>query len=151
MNEPVKRRVGRPSKKEQRAADRPNRIPVSAARDKLGVFGKDPNKYYRWVKDKDLDGERLFIFQQAGYQFVKPEEVSVSKTDIHQSEDHGSVIRKSAGQGEYHYLMSLDKDWRESDLEEKSQKVQEQLQDIYPDMDDGYYGDIKLRRGRDFS
>lgn len=144
----VDRKVESPSKNQSRASRPRKRVPVSGFRDILTVLGKDPDYEYRWVKDGDERGQRIWRFQQAAYDFVRDDDVEGIGADyVYKSEDLGSIIRVPAGKnepGQYLYLMKIPKEFYDEDQAEKEEQVKrkEQLtvREREPGMDDGQYG-----------
>lgn len=147
VEQPVKRKRGRPRKDETRAVSRPERVPVSGNRDILTVRGKNPEYHYRWVKDTDEDGQRILKFRNAGYEFCGSDEgLQVGQNMVFKSENVGSIVRKPAGSGEYFYLMRIYKEWYEEDQAAKQREIDAMDAQIKrprnPDNagDDGQYG-----------
>lgn len=123
-----KRKVGRPRKDETRAqstGSRPvDRVPVQGFRDKLTVDGLDSNYVYRWILDKDENGQRIEQCKAAGYEFVRGEDgVKIGQSSVHKSESMGSIFRISEPDGSYLYLMRTLKEYYEEDQAAKNAEV----------------------------
>ena len=129
MNESVntpKRKRGRPPKNQTRAASeaRPReRIPVSGHRDILTVLGKDPDFAYRWVGDVSEDGQRIYRFKMAGYDFAPADELKIGTHMVYKTENIGSIIRTPAGgrgSGGFLYLMRILQEFADEDAAKKA-------------------------------
>ena len=143
----------RPQKKDTRA-QRPSRTPVSGFRDKLTVSGKDPNFMYRWVADYSEDGQRIWAFDEAGYEFVKSDEVEgVGQNHVYESSNVGSIVRRPSGDGRYLYLMKVPREFYEETQQMKEEQLRQMERDIErqrdENTDDGMYGRAKLSRSLD--
>lgn len=141
MEGQVKRGRGRPRKEvaavvAEQVVVRPKRTPVSGSRDVLAVqLRKDVRSRFspRWVKDVDVNGSRVLRFLNAGYTFVRAEEVdSVGAESVQKASDVGNVIRVPAGKEYtasgapmYLYLMKIPKEFYEEDQSAKQQKISE--------------------------
>lgn len=143
------RKVESPSKNQTSRAARPRkRVPVSGFRDILTVFGKDPDYEYRWVKDGDERGQRIWRFRQAAYEFVSIDDVEgIGMDAVYKSEDLGSIIRVPAGKqepGVYLYLMRIPREFYDEDQVDKMSQIERQEEESSrrrdPETDDGQYG-----------
>lgn len=131
---------------------RKQRVPVSSNRAPLAYRGLDQqNNSYRWVMDKD---ERIAMFQEAGYEFVKPTGESVGESTVDSSKQVGSRVIKSAGYGGLKlYLMFLPKKFYDEDQMIKQRAIDE-LEDTMREPGKGKivpkdgvdFGSIKLER-----
>lgn len=150
------KKVGRPDANQSRVnggEERPARRTAGGFRDKLTVVGQDPSKVYRWVKDKNEGGYEIANLLARGYTFVSSDSgVKVGEAEVYTSENVGSIIRRIANQeGEFLYLMCIDRDWYEEDLQLKEDRIQEVETGIVrntgrtPGSDD-LYGSIKIDR-----
>lgn len=130
--------------RKSRANRGPDRVPVSGSRDILTVQGKNPDFEYRWVRDKDEDGQRIFAFHQAGWDFVDSSEVRVGSSLVYKTENVGSIIRTPSNDGGYLYLMSIPKELYDEDQARKQQEINEIESQIFaPKDDEGQYGSTK--------
>lgn len=136
----------KPSANNPRSKRPVERTPVHGARDVLTVRGKKDDLVYRWVLDKDENGQRIFMFKNAGYEFVKGDEVQIGQSMVYNSENVGSIVRVPDKAGGYMFLMAIPKEWYEEDQNEKQRQVLDsESQMIKPDEDEGQYGNAKVR------
>lgn len=130
---------------------RPQRIPVGEARDVLSVKGQDPDRKYRWVNDEN-DGERLAMFEQAGYRYeTDSKNLRIGTRKVSDTKGQGSKINKFVGKDKegnkiFAYLMSIDKAWFEEDKALKAAKIDE-LEEGMEVPDNVDYGNIKINDG----
>lgn len=153
--EAPKRKRGRPSKADiaaraslEETGRTSKRVPISGQRDNLQVEGKDPDFYYRWVKDTAENGSNILKHTRAGYSFARDEEgLVIGEANVYRSENVGSCIRVPAGFGEYLYLMKQPMRYREEDLQLKAQGIDE-VEDSMRHANEaaGEYGSIKIER-----
>lgn len=129
-------------------AGRRTRHPISGRNDPLAVEGKDPNFYYRWVYDTSENGTAILKYKRAGYLFAqKSEGLIVGSSSVVVHEDVGSHVRVPAGRdGGYMFLMKLPKEYRQEDLEAKSQVVSDTEQALIREKPEGGYGEVKITR-----
>jgi hypothetical protein len=129
-------------------AERPKRTPVSGNRDILTVDGLDPTYEYRWVRDVSEDGQRIFRFLNAGWEFSPKDNLVVGQNMVFKSDNLGSIVRTPAGRGEYLYLMRVYKEWFNEDKVAKLAEIRDQEKHITrkrnADDTDGDYGNGKL-------
>ena len=147
MTEATKKKApSRPTKDISRAARPEHRVPIHGMRDKLTVRGKNPDFEYRWVRDTNEDGARIFEFHNAGWDFVQSDSgVQIGQSLVYKTENVGSIIRVPSGDGEYMYLMFIPKELYDADQAEKAYAIDElERQIIEPQEDDGQYGRNKL-------
>lgn len=136
----------KPSVNNPRAKRPVERTPVHGSRDILTVRGKRNDLVYRWVLDKDENGQRIFMFKNAGYEFVQGDEVQVGQSLVYDSENVGSIVRVPDKAGGYMFLMAIPKDWYEEDQMVKQHSIlSEETNLIQPDEDEGQYGSAKIR------
>lgn len=153
------RKVSLRAKTDDRAeqvSERPERTPLRESyRNILTVDNKDPNYEYRWVLDsyarhddntgKFYPGQRIAKFQGAGWVFVKNDEVSVGDSYVYKTENIGSIVRVPAGQGEYHFLMKIKKEWYEEDQEAKMKQIDDVEKGMKnPKAEMGQYGSVSI-------
>ena len=137
----------------KRGIDKVDRVPLDGYRDILTVQGKDKDYSYRWVNDKNEEGHRIMRFKQAGWEFVEATEVHVGQSAVYKSDNIGSIVRYSAGKGDYLYLMKIPKEWYDEDQAAKQERINDQEKSITrprnPDnaSDDGQYGQNKISFG----
>ena len=158
-----RRKRGRPRKhpvvesgsEQESRVTRPVRVPVGLPRDKLTVFGKDPNYVYRWVKDAGDCGQRIMQFRRGGYEFVQADDIQVGQDFVHKHSDSTqSIVRFPSGRNEpniYMYLMRIRKEFYDEDQAAKMRAIDEVESDMFrerdEDRDDGQYGKPKLSFG----
>jgi hypothetical protein len=135
--------------------NKPTRVPVSGLRDILAVYGKDPSKEYRFVKDSNDGGMRIHTFIRGGWTFTEGGEHSdivVGDECVYKSEKgHGSIIRYPADGTNYLYLMEIPKELYQEDQEAKQGHIDEVEANITgkrssEDNELGQYGSIKISR-----
>lgn len=148
-------KTGRPEENQSRVENtksRPERTPMGGFRDVLTVKGLDPEYEYRWVLDQSENGQRIMMFLQAAWEFVTSESgVSVGQNSVYKSDNVGSIVRQSAGNGEYLYLMRILKEYYEEDKIASQQRIDD-LEDAMirdtgkePGSDD-LYGSVNITR-----
>lgn len=152
-NAPRKR--GRPAKNQSRVDTnaRPSgRVPIHGSRDILKILsGKNPEYVYRFVKDVQENGARIYRFKQAGYEFVRSdeEELTVGQNHVYKTESDGSVIAVKEASG-YLYLMKIKREWHEEDQASKEAVIKDTERMITrkrdENKDDGMYGQPKISR-----
>ena len=137
-------------------SERPERTPLRESyRNILTVDNKDPNYEYRWVLDSyakhDEDsgnfypGQRISKFENAGWEFVLSGEVSVGDSYVYKTNNTGSIVRVPAGQGEYHYLMKIKKEWYKEDQDLKNKQIDDiEKQMKGPKTEMGQYGAVSI-------
>lgn len=125
-----------------------DRIPVGGRRDKLTVQGLDPAYSYRWVLDKDENGQRIFEFIEGGWDFVSADGLRVGQNYVYNSENVGSIVRRPGGNGEWLYLMRIPKEYYEADQKVKEMDLKETEKQMARERniedDDGQYGGGKV-------
>lgn len=130
-----------------RAVRPKERIPVGGHRDKLGVTGRDPNYFYRWVEDIHEAGQEIFNYIQGGYTFAPKEGLNIGENFVYASENVGSVVRKPSGD-RFLFLMRLPLDLYEQDQRDKQKRIDETEEQMIGDRntqrDDGQYGGGKF-------
>lgn len=132
--------------------NKPRRVPVGGMRDILTVYGKDPSKKYRFVKDKDENGMRMQTFIRGGWTFTDPKAagITVGEENVHKSKKGtGSVVRYPAGEGEWLYLMEISKELWEEDRAADAARIDEGESSITgtkssDDNELGQYGQVKI-------
>lgn len=103
----------------KRRVTRANRTPVSGPRDILTVTFKDPNYFYRWVKD--LPG-RVQRFENAGYETVVDKDAQVGQRTVDSSSRLGSAVTRLDGANTL-VLMRIPLEWYNEDQEAKQREV----------------------------
>lgn len=134
--------------------ERPNRIPITGHRDILTVQGKDPSYHYRWILDVDESGARIFRFQQAGFEFVSPDEVDgVGTARVASDSGVGTIVRIPAGNHaktgtpQYLYLMKQPMEYHNEDMAAREEEIARRERDLTQmfEGDDGHYGSIRVK------
>ena len=98
------------------------RIPVASNRAPLVYRGLDnENFYHRWVSDRD---ERIAMFLEAGYEFVKPTAQKIVGDPTVDSTSIPDRVKKSKG-GTTQFLMRLPKKFYDEDQLAKQKEVDE--------------------------
>lgn len=121
---------------------RPQRTPIGT-RNILTVKGKDPNFEYRIVNDTD---DRITQFQEAGYELVPNEAVTVGDKRVNAPTSLSSNKQISVGQGTKAYLMRIRKEWYQEDQVAKLGQVAALEQATKEKALDGTYGELKISR-----
>ena len=107
------------------------------------VGDKDPNFIYRFVNDT---GSRVANFQQAGYELVTDETLSVGDSRVSDASDIGSAKRVTSNDGTISYLMRVKKEWYDEDQAAKNAMIDETEQAMKKDAAQGMYGSVKVSR-----
>lgn len=102
-----------------RRVTRATRVPVSGPRDILTVTFKDPNYFYRWVKD--LPG-RLQRFEAAGYNVVTDADTTVGQRTVDSASRLGSAVTRKDGSNTL-VLMRIPLEWYNEDQESKQREL----------------------------
>lgn len=127
---------------------RTERIPVASNRAPLQVKGLDnENFHYRFVLDVD---DRLDIFKQAGYEFVRHDgrgKIIVGEPTIESSDDKSCVVTKPAGRGLKLFLMKIPKKWYEEDQKAKRDEIKKVEEAMKLSPKGGDYGRLNIDRG----
>ena len=125
---------------------RPQRIPVSGARNILTVAGKDPNYEYRWVNDSEA-GMRIERFKEGGWELVnKDAGTKVGDKVVDQGSIVGSVVTRYVGQGTTSVLMRIPKEWYDEDQAAKAALLDEQEDAMRDPSMSGDYGSFTIQR-----
>jgi hypothetical protein len=116
-------RVTREEKKVEEPT-RTERVPVAANRSPLVYKGLDTKNFQqRWVIDRD---DRIALFLQAGYTFVKPRGLPVGHPSYDTQKQDGARVTQSAGYGGLKlYLMEIPMKFYKEDQAAKQRDVDE--------------------------
>lgn len=134
--------------------NKPRRVPVGGMRDILTVFGKDPDKHYRFVKDKTEGGSRIQRFIRGGYDFVrtgKDSQIIVGEEAVYKSKNgQGSIVRYPSGE-DFLFLMEIPMEYYNEDQDAKMESIDELEASITgsresDDNELGQYGNVKISR-----
>jgi hypothetical protein len=148
-----KKKRGRPPKNAESRVEgltRPRkRVPIHRQRDILTVLNKDKKFVYRFVSDRKVDGSRILMFKNAGYEFVKyDEDLGIGSDGIYHTENVGSIVRLPDGGEQYLYLMRVPKEWYDEDQAAKMAEIDHVENKLKrkrdADEDDGMYGEAKF-------
>ncbi len=124
------------------------RVPVASNRAPLTYKGLDRENFEpRFVLDRD---DRIAMFLEAGYEFVKPTGSAVGEKTVESSSGLDSRVSKSTG-GRKLYLMQLPKKFYDADQLAKQKVVDEIEQSMRPRVDRGAgadYGKVEIKTGR---
>lgn len=104
---------------------------------------KNPDYEYRFVNDT---GSRIHNFQQAGYEFVTGDELTVGDSRVKDASDLGSNKRVISNDGTTSYLMRTKRDWYNEDQAAKAQQIKEQEAAMKQEASAGMYGKLNLSR-----
>lgn len=121
---------------------RVRRTPVGV-RNVLTVNGKDENFVYRVVND---EGDRVSSFEEAGYEVVSSDSVTVGDRRINKASAEGSVAQVSVGGGVKAVVMRIPKDWYEEDQDAKQRHIAETEAATQADALKGHYGKFEIER-----
>lgn len=123
-------------------SSRVKRTPINGTRNRLSVKGKEPGYQYRIVND--IDG-RVQELQEAGYEIVADNSVSVGDKRIANPSKEGSPVKISVGQGVQAYLMRQKQEYFDEDQAAKQAVVNEMEDSIKRDAKDAnFYGKLKI-------
>lgn len=126
----VKERVGRKPLHQ--------RGPLSIAGD------KDPDFVYRFVNDT---GSRLHNFQQAGYEVVDDDGLTVGDARVSDASSLGSAKRVISNDGTASVLMRIKKEWYDEDQAAKADLLAEQEAAMKKEATQGMdYGKLSLTK-----
>jgi hypothetical protein len=129
---------------ENLASKKPRGRPVRqkvGVKDKLLIINKDPNKVYRLVNS---DPTRIYEMQQLGYEIDTlsehiPQGLRASAPSL---TDNALPV----GGGQTQVLMSIDKEEYELSQKEKQEYVDELELGLKPNVSDGQYGSISVKK-----
>ncbi len=107
------------------------------------VGEKDPNYEYRFVNDT---GSRIHNFQQAGYELVTGDDLTVGDSRIRDVGDLGTGKRVISNDGTTSYLMRIKKEWYQEDQEAKAKLLDEQEAAMRKEATKEFTGSIKMSR-----
>lgn len=121
---------------------RVTRTPVSQ-RNILTVNGKEPGFVYRIVNDS---GDRVAMFEDAGYEVVKADDVRVGDKRVQRASAIGSRAEVAVGSGEKAVVMRIKEEWYKEDQAAKQTKVNELESTMKKQALSGTYGKIETTR-----
>lgn len=101
---------------------------------------KDPNFHYRIVNDT---GDRIHVFQQAGYELVTDGDLSVGDSRVSTAGDLGAAKRVISNDGTTSFLMRIPNEYYQEDQKAKQDKITELDQSMKDESSQGFYGSIK--------
>lgn len=104
---------------------------------------KDPDFVYRFVND---NGSRIHNFQQAGYEIVEDNGLTVGDTRVSDASSLGSAKRVISNDGTNSILMRIKKEYYEEDQAAKADLLAEQEAAMKQEASQGMYGSIKLSK-----
>lgn len=148
----AKRKVGSPAQNQttrtEEVARPKQRVPLHGMhRDVLTVQGKDKAFVYRWVKDVDETGQRIFRFKEAGYEFAPSNGLTIGEHSVYKSDKVSSaIVRRSSGtDGQWLYLMRIKREWYDEDQAAKLDYIKERKGELIAQKDaPGFYGDLRI-------
>lgn len=135
--------MGRPTDKPEslNRGDRPaNRRSITGYTDKLTVEGQEPGYHYCWVND-----DKVARFERASYEFVTHECI-VGDVKIAACAP-GAKISMPVGNGVTGYLMRVQEEFYNSDMDLIQTDIDEKERDMYRNLNshsDGSYGKVEL-------
>jgi hypothetical protein len=122
--------------------NRVRRSPVEG-RNKLKVYGKDPNFAYRIANDTD---DRILTLLEEGWEIDPSEAIRVGDSKlVDDSRGIGKTRQVSVGQGIKAVLLRKRKDWFDEDQAAKQEYVNKLEQAMRPNPD-GQYGKVEITR-----
>lgn len=119
---------------------RPNRMPVGF-RNRLQVLNQDPNYFYRWVNANLDGGDRVGIFENAGYEKVPKGTHRIDNGRVSTPGPLGDFETMPGGDGDTLVLMRIKREWYDEDQLEK-QKIVDEKEAHQKRTPDGFYGKI---------
>lgn len=124
------------------------RVAVASNRAPLTYRGLDRENFEpRFVLDKD---DRIAMFLEAGYEFVKPNGSGVGEKTVETSSQDGGRVSKSTG-GRKLYLMQLPMQFYKEDQLAKQRQIDEMEQTMRPRKNEGSeadYGKVEITTGK---
>lgn len=120
---------------------RVKRTPIGN-RNVLTVKGKDPDYEYRIVNDA---GDRILQFQEAGYELVDGQGVSVGDRRLDNPTAEGSKAQVSVGPGQKAYLMRIRKEFYAEDQALKAEHIKK-LEESIKTPGSSDYGKVDITR-----
>jgi len=124
------------------------RTAVASNRAPLTYRGLDRENFEpRFVLDKD---DRIAMFLEAGYEFVKPNGSSVGEKTVETSSGLDSRVSKSTG-GRKLYLMQLPMKFYKEDQLAKQKQIDEMEQSMRPrkgESAEADYGKVEIKTGK---
>lgn len=121
---------------------RVKRSPIGQ-RNILTVKGTDPNYTYRIVNDT---GDRIKMFEEAGYELVDANDVTVGDKRVSQASPEGTKAQVSVGNGEKAFVMRIRNDWYAEDQQAKQAKVDALEHTMKEKAQSGNYGSLEISR-----
>ena len=121
---------------------RTSRSPVNQ-RNILSVKGKEPGYVYRIVNDT---GDRIQMFEEAGYELVDASAVTVGDKRINKSSPEGTKAQVSVGSGEKAFVMRIREDWYDEDQQAKQAHIDELEKTMKQKALEGNYGNLSIER-----
>lgn len=115
IKEPQKTEAVTPATKPERK----QRVPVSGPRDILTINNKDPNFFYRWVKDYP---GRIQRFLDGGYEFVVDPSAQAGQRTVDSGSRLGSALTRVDG-GNTLVAMRIPLEWYNEDQEAKQREL----------------------------
>jgi hypothetical protein len=104
---------------------------------------KDPDFEYRFVNDT---GSRIHNFQQAGYEFVTDETLTVGDSRVQDASAQGSGKRVISNDGTTSFLMKIKKEFYQEDQAAKAQAIAEQEATMKQEASKAFTGSVKISR-----
>ena len=99
--------------------ERKRRTPVAGPRNILTVMEKDPNYFYRFVRN---DQGRIDWFQDRGYEVVT-DTTEVGDKTVDSGSQIGSAVTKHGGGGSTLVLMRIPREWYDEDQAAKEAEI----------------------------
>ncbi len=121
---------------------RPQRQPVGF-RNRLTVLDQDPNYVYRWVNSSFDGGDRIAIFEQAGYEKVPKRTHRIDNGRVSTPTPLGDFETLPGGAGDTLVLMRIPKEYYDEDFAAKQSIVDEK--EPGKRNPDGFYGSITTK------
>ncbi len=125
------------------SVQRTKRTPING-RNILTVSGKEPGYVYRVVNDS---GDRIALFQEAGYELVDAADVSVGDRQINKASSEGSKAQVSVGVGQRAFVMRIKQEWYDEDQKAKQEHVNQLEQSLKQTSGKADYGSVTISRG----
>jgi hypothetical protein len=127
--------------------ERRERTALSGPRDKLVIYDKDPNFFYRWVRN---DEGRVQWFKERGYEVVTQSH-KVGEKAVDSGSQIGSAVTKFGGGTVTLICMRIPLEWYKEDQEAKEAEIaatEATMKRPSPELGQGAYGKVELSRDR---
>lgn len=130
----------RESRKEELETVRPVRTPLHGRRI-LTTDEERPGKHCCWVSDSDALPGGIQRFLDAGYTHVPKSGMKIGDPTVNDSRGVGSVVTRNGGRGVTLYLMEIDQEFYDADMQAmEDERLAVEAQIFDPNIGEGQYG-----------